>query len=297
MMSGVAGGQGLRLRIYAWPDLVANRCSIDITTQRGTYADLDALAGDFAYARTLAAVEYLLFYEGTEHGCAVGTTPRVDDAVWDGFGADGVRERRADHAHALVQLARRAGDELVAAWEPGGGDFSGQLARAGEGGSPYPTTQEALNAVFAALFYADTSLKDDKVGIPSGNNDLCTEDLCASALESPWALRAREHVIANLVAARDVLLGGPAGTDAIGFDDLLRSVGAGALAAEMESAIAAAITAFETLPALTPATLETHRAAVDAAYVAIQAFTTPLKTDMRDVLGLELPMGADGDND
>lgn len=293
--SEVIGGLGLRDAIYAWPSF--NRCRIDVVTQRGDYADLDVLAMQGLFTRGLGAIEYLLFYEGTDHGCEPGATIGVDDPAWTALGADGVREARADHAHALARLVRSAADSLRDAWEPSGGDFAGQLSRAGEGGGVYATTQVALNAIFAAMLYVDRQIKDQKLGAPAAVNDRCMTASCPEQLESRFAHRSSEHLAENLRAFEELFLGGPRETDALGFDDLLLAVGAAELEVAMRQAIAAAVDLSRALSPVDQATFESHQDEYVAMHAAVRRISDLLKTEFKTVLALELPMGTPEDND
>jgi predicted lipoprotein len=288
------GARGLRDAIYVFP---TNRCYTDVAVQRRTYDDLEALASQPAFARGLGAMEYQLFATGTEHGCDPGALVRVDDAEWDTLGPEGIRQRRAEASYADAQLVRRAADALLAAWAPEGEDFAGQLARAGAGPSLYPTSQTALNYIYRAMYYAERWVKDEKLGLPLGINERCTEPSCPDLLESRWAGRSAEHLAANLAAAEQLFLGGPAGTEAIGFDDLLRSIGQDAIAIDMTAAIAAARAQAEALPPIDATTFAANEAALRALRDAVAAFTNQLKNDLPGVLGFSPPPGAGEDDD
>ncbi len=288
----VLGGRGLRDEVYVFP---INRCFVDVAAQQRTFDDLEALSAQPTFARGLGAVEYQLFAADTAHGCDPGAATRVDDVAWDDLGEDGVRRLRAEAAHGDAQLVRRAADTLVAAWD--GGGFTAQLASAGESGSVYPTTQAAMNAIYWAMVYSDRAVKDMKLGVPTGLSDLCGAPSCPHLLESPWAGRSVEHVAANLVGLQQVFLGGPVGTPAIGFDDLLRAIDQAALAAEMDAAIAAAIETASAIPSVDAASFATHEAALEALYAAVRTVTTLLKVDLAGILAFTPPPGAGEDND
>lgn len=290
----ILGGRGLRDAIYTFP---TNRCLASIVVEQRTYDDLATLAAQPAFARGMGAIEYLLFYEGGDHGCDPAGSPRVDDAVWDALGADGVRQRRAEAAHASAQLVRDSADALVSAWAAGKGDFAGQLARAGESGSVYPTSQAALNAIYWALYYLDRAIKDMKLGIPTGLNMLCPGTSCPGLVESRYAHRSAEHLAANLVAVQEIFLGGPAGTEAIGFDDLLRAIGQDELATEMALAISDGVAAAQALPSVDPSSFEEHEPALEAMHASVQAIASLLKGQFAGVLALTPPPGAGEDND
>ncbi len=288
----VMGGQDLRARIYSWSLL--NRCQVDRQTVSEGYDDPDALdevAGGFI---GLWVIEYLLFTDDPNNDCAP-FDPINQDGIWESM-ADVIPQRRLDYAAALGTLVRRRAEDLVQAWSPQGGNFIKELTNPGGAGSVYGRAQEGLNAVSDAMFYLEKETKDMKLGKPLGITD-CTTDQCPEALESTWALRSKEHVLANLAGFQSLFLGGAAEEDALGFDDLLRDMGADDVADEMANALTAAISATESVPGTFRDALTENEAELRAAHTAIQVVTDILKTDLLSVLDLEAPDRAAGDND
>ena len=288
----VMGGQDLRARIYSWP--LGSRCAVDRETVGESYDDPDALEQIQGVPTGLWAIEYLLFTDDPDNGC-----PEFDsintDGTWDSM-ADMIPQRRLDYAASLGTLVRRRAEELATAWSPEGGNFIAELTDPGRGGSVYGTAQEGLNAVSDAMFYLEKETKDMKLGKPLGITG-CTTEQCPEALESPWALRSKEHVLANLDGFQSLFLGGAPGGDELGFDDLLRDMGADDVADDMANALTAAITATELVPGTFRDALTDNEAELRAAHSAIQAVTDILKTDFLSVLDLEAPDRAAGDND
>lgn len=288
----VMGGQDLRARIYSWP--LGSRCAVDRETVGESYDEPDALEQIPGVPTGLWAIEYLLFTDDPENGC-----PEFDsintEGTWDSM-ADMIPQRRLDYAASLGTLVRRRAEELVTAWSPEGGNFIEELTNPGRGGSVYGTAQEGLNAVSDAMFYLEKETKDMKLGKPLGITG-CNTTQCPEALESPWALRSKEHVLANLDGFQTLFLGGALGEEALGFDDLLRDMGADGVADDMAGALTAAISATESVPGTFLDALTENEAELRVAHTAIQAVTDILKTDFLSVLDLEAPDRAAGDND
>ena len=288
----VMGGQDLRARIYWWT--LRNRCAVDRETVGESYDDPDALEQLRGVPAGLWAIEYLLFTDDPDNGC-----PEFDsinaEGTWDSM-ADMIPQRRLDYAASLGTLVRRRAEELAAAWSPEGGNFIEELTNPGRSGTVYGTAQEGLNAVSDAMFYLEKETKDMKLGKPLGITG-CTTEQCPEAFESPWALRSKEHVLANLAGFQRLFLGGEAGEDALGFDDLLRDMGADDVADDMTDALTAAIMATDSVPGTFHDALTENEAELRAAHSAIQAVTDILKTDFLSVLDLEAPDRAAGDND
>lgn len=288
------GGQALRDEIYSWP--LVNPCRIDQETVRGNYADSAFFTTQLVNVRGLDALEYLLFAPDDANACS----PSVDINAGGGWQAlvdagDVAARRAAYAAGAAADVAARAA-ALRDAWEPAAGNFAAQLAGAGAGSSVYPTAQGALDDVFAALFYVELVVKDDKIAAPAGIVPDCTTDVCPNLSESRWADAAKDQLLANLAAARRLFLGG---TDAsgTGFDDFLRARGAAALATTMLAALDAAVAAVEAIPGTMLEALASDPDAVRDAHAAVKNFTDPLKSQFVTVLNLTIPQEGAGDND
>lgn len=289
-----AGGRGLRDEIYAWP--LVSRCRMDQDTVSGVHADAALLRAEAVSARGLAAIEYLLFYEPLDNGC--GPTAAINTSgAWAALGDAEIARRRLVYAHTAAALVAERARELRLAWDPAGENFLGTLSTAGAGSSVFPTAQAGLNSLSDALFYLYKEVTDLKVGIPAGLYVDCPTATCPDHVESPWADASLDHVRANLEAFRDAYLGAPPGIDAPGFDDLLRSIGAGDLDARIQAAIVAALSAID--PVLVPLerAVDDDHPDVAALHAALRALADLFKVEALTLLDLELPNRLEGDND
>jgi len=287
------GGLGLRDEIYSWPTV--NSCRVDQETVSGDYAMADFFTRELVNTRGLAAIEYLLFDGDTSNACAAGVDINANGS-WASLVSSGdLPRRRADYAARASAEVRRRAVQLRDAWEPTGGDFAGQLSRAGLSGSQYNSAQDAINDVFAALFYVELQVKDHKLALPAGLDPDCPTDTCPELRESRWANASRDHIVANLNSARRIFLGGdPSG---VGFDDFLRALGAGTLADMMLADIGRAIAAVEAIPGNLESALMTDPQSVRDAFSEVKTFTDDLKSQFATVLNLEIPREGAGDND
>ncbi len=288
------GGQARRDEIYSWP--LVNPCRIDQETVRGNYADPGFFSTQLVNVRGLDALEYLLFAPDGTNACS----PSVDinaNGTWQALVAAGdVAARRAAYAaRAAADVAARAA-ALRDAWEPAAGNFAAQLAGAGAGSTVYPTAQGAVDDVFAALFFIELVVKDEKIAAPAGIVPDCTTDVCPTLVESRWADVAKDEILANLAAARQLFLGGP-DASGTGFDDFLRARGATELATTMLTALDAAVAAVEAIPGTMLEALAGDPDAVRDAHAALKNFTDPLKSQFVTVLNLTIPQEGAGDND
>jgi len=288
----VMGGQDLRARIYSWPLL--NRCQIDRQTVQDGYDDPDALEAVSGGPIGLGAIEYLLFTDDPSNDCPPFDAINVD-GTWDSM-ADMIPQRRLDYAAALATLVRRRSEELARAWAADGGNFIEEMTDPSRSGAVYGTAQEGLNAVSDAMFYLEKETKDMKLATPLGISG-CSTEQCPDRLESLWAFWSKEHVIANLRGFQSLYLGGAPGDDGLGFDDLLRDMGADDVADDMETALTAALDATEAVPGTFREALTENEPAMREAFMAVQVVTDLLKSDFLSVLDLEAPDRAAGDND
>jgi uncharacterized protein len=281
-------GKILRDRAYAWP--LVSPCGLNRDTA-SRWADPSTydVATQPVNERSLAGLEFLLFTSDTAHGC-----PIVPPG-WDALAAN-LPAARCQHAAALAADVASTAQTLATAWSPTGGDFAGQLGRAGQSGSMFPTEQAALNAITDGFFFADRMIKDMKLAQPAG----IVDNACATVQEP--CLREVEHLEAdhgtfairiNLAALKAVFMGG----EELGFDDLLRAAGSNELADRMIANLDAAIAAAAAIDDSFVSALSSDYTDVVAAHGALRAITDDLKTQFLTVLALEIPDDVATDND
>lgn len=289
----IAGGQDLRDQIYSWP--LVSRCSVEEELVAKGYEreDFGAL---LINRRGLAALEYLLFYEGADTACAA-TSPIVANGSWASLPADEhQRRKRAYAARITGDLVARA-SALRTAWEPAGGNFHQTLASPGGSNKTFATSQQALNAVSDAMFYIEAEVKDMKLAGPLGLRD-CGPNVCPELLESRFAHRSRRNIERNQEGVRRLMFGCGANREGQGFHDLLVSSSAQHTAQRLLDAdekFAAALAQLAPLELNEALTADTAK--VRAVHDALKLSTDLLKTEFSTVLDLELPMSVEGDND
>lgn len=291
LMGAVVGGEDLRDQIYSWP--ITNACRVDQEIVEQNYTDADAFASEPVNVRGLDALEYLLFYDGADNACAPNSSINTDGS-WSALDATELETRRAEYAHTLaIDLARRA-ESLRQKWDAQGGDFLGALSTAGAESETYATSQEGLNAVSDAMFYLDKEVKDMKLAHPAGLVD-CVEDVCPEDRESLWASRSLDNVRQNLIGFQQLYTGGEG--DALGFDDLLRGMGANQLADDMDARINNALAAIDAVEGTMVEALASNPQSIIDVFDAVKAITDLFKSQFFDVLDLEVPQRGEGDND
>lgn len=287
-------GADIRDEVYSWPTV--NSCRVDQLVVEEGYAASDFVSSNLVNVYGLDALEYLLFWTSDENTCS--PVLRINEGPWQDLGAETVRTRRAAYAQVVAAQVRAEADRLVQVWSADGDNFALSLAAAGSSGSPYDSEMEALDEVFAAMYYIELRTKDLKLAIPAGISSQCSADTCPDDLESEFAEASKAHVAANLEATKRLFHGGdPSDTDAVGFVDLLEDAGAGSLATSMDAALDQAIQANEAVSGSYRSALESSPESVRAVHDATKAFTDLLKTQFVSVLGLRVPDEGAGDND
>lgn len=285
-------GEGLRDFVYSWP--LVSRCLVEQNIVSQKYASPSFVETGLVNSRGLAAAEYLLFYDGADNGCS-STASINAQGTWAALSADELSARKRAYLAVVLKDVAAKVDELHAKWA-GDAGFGVVLRTAGDGSSLFASDQAALNAISDGIFYIEREVKDLKVGRPLGVTGECA-DTCPEAVESLFARVARDHIKNNLLGLQRVFHG-CAAAEGKGFDGLLRSVGATALADQMAADIEAAIVAVDALPSNDLGeVLVSDRAAVEAVHAAIKRITDALKADFVTILDLELPKGLEGDND
>lgn len=282
-------GEGIRDEVYSWPTV--NPCRVDQEIVAAEWDQADFFETRLVNAYGLDAIEYLLYADAT-NACP----SQVDinaDGTWDTLSEDEIDLRRATFAAALAVKATEHIDTLQTRWDPAGGDLGGQLASAGEEGSPWASPRDALDDVYQALFYLEEATKDGKVGLPAGILDECAATTCPEDTELLRSGLSREAIAANLDGFETLFRGG----DGEGLDDLLIAVGHG----DIDTAVTADLT--EARAALAALETPLDQAVVDDAegvqrlYDALKAIADDLKGDIATVLVLEIPEESAGDAD
>ena len=277
---GTQGGEERRTDIYSWP--AHNPCRIDQETVGPAHADAAQLAATDALARGLDAIEYLLFADTEANQCSTLSAINAE-GTWDALAAE-VPQRRATYAHTSAELVRAEAAALRARWTEGDA-FRAQLVSAGDGSDAYATANQAVSAIFGALLYVDTMVKDMKIGLPAGLVDGCSAASCPEARESLHADASVAHIGANLEAI-DAIWHGPA--DGTGFDDLLVAVGGAELAQRIDQAIAAARTEVAALNGPLPDLLAANGDALLPLFTAVKNLSDLLKTEAATALDIHL---------
>ncbi|MEM6995905.1 MAG: imelysin family protein [Myxococcota bacterium] len=290
------GAESLRDEIYSWTTVSA--CSVDQQIVAQSYVESDFIDNKLVNVYGLDALEYLLFYVGSENACPTASAINRD-GQWSAIAMDEIVQRRADYAVAVAKGIGARARTLHDRWDPASGDFGGQLVAAAVGDqSVYSNVGQAIDAVYAGMFYVDTAVKDTKLGRTTGLGPDCAEQQCGvEQRESVWADHSLENIVGNLEALQLLYYGGTPGSDGVGFDDFLRHKEADGLAVELGAAIDHALETARATTTPMSATLVSDPAALEALHAAVKAVTDPLKNEFVIVLQVTVPTVGKGDTD
>jgi predicted lipoprotein len=278
----VIGGEDLRDEIYSWPTV--NACRIDQETVERAWGDEDYFTVNLVNSYGLDAIERLAF-GGEDNDCAAQVDIN-EEGSWAALSSEDIARQRADFAAALAAEVSRQGEGLLDDWR-------GRLSAALPAGTdPYESQQEALNAVYDALFYLELTTEDRKLAQPLGIKD-CSSDTCPEAVECLESGASVAAIAANLDGFRALFTGG----DGAGLDDVLEALGHGDLSEQIVADLDAASAAAAALSGPLDEALETDRLGVEALYEAVKAVTDALQGDLATVLSVQIPSEAAGDND
>lgn len=281
-------GRSFRDRIYAWPSV--SRCRVEEQLVSQSYRE--GLGSVLVSSKGLFALEYLLFYPGSDTTCAAGS---ATGAGWSGIMAELVPRKR-EYALAVARDVDALVGELRTLWDPLGGNFRQSFIDAvGYDNPGSDNDQEALNIVGWSLVYGEKEVKDYKVGPFTGK---MLPAAPVDGFEAPFAAIARDLVVANLEGLRSLYQGcGPEG-EGIGFDDWLVAANHADLAGSLDATLAAALAAVRAFPPFEGATQAEFASLYDD---GLKPFTDLLKNELLagsgSVLNLSLPASAAADTD
>lgn len=296
MAGTVMGGRDLRDEIYSWPS--TNRCAIDEAIVAGRGGDASYFESQLVSVSGLDALEYVLFASDEENACPPGRAIN-SQGTWVALGAEAVAARRASYCKGAAAHLVTDAKKLRDAWEPEGENFRAGFVAPGTSGSAYDNPSDAIDGLYAAIFYLELRVKDRKLAVPAGLHVDCVEESCPELAESRFARRSKENIIANLRAFERVFTGRASadGEDGLGFDDFLIEAGAEELAQRMRANILEAKERLAAFEGSLEDALATDVERVRALHAALKAITDDLKSQMPSVLGLRVPQEGAGDND
>ena len=210
--------------------------------------------------------------------------------------AEAFEQTRWTYIDVVVTDVERRAQELSDAWR---GDFGETFENAE---SPFSAERDAVDQLFAAIFYIDLLVKDRKLGGPTGVHMSCLEETCPEMIEHNISGFGRAALIANLESFIAVLHGTiniepNADSSGFGLSELLAQEGATALGEQLEELARRAITQLEASDLTLSEQLERDSDALRQIHASTREITELLKTQVVTTLNLSVPQEGAGDND
>jgi len=288
-------GASIRDEVFSWP--TTNTCRVEQELVDQKYSQADFFTASLVNSYGMDALEYLLFVHSMTNTCP--SLVNINrDGTWALLTETDLEDRRAAYAYAIAKQITVEAKRLIKAWDASGGNFLKQLTKAGTSDSDYESTQTAINELFAAMYYIELSVKDDKLALPAALSIGCMEMSCPEKLESRWAKHSRENILANLQAFRSVFVGGDqTNADHIGFDDWLTALGSEDLSRAMLKALDDTVALLQAQNISYVDALAMQQTALVDAHDALKTMTDLLKTQFVSILALEVPQEGAADND
>lgn len=281
----------LRNSIYSWP--VVNSCAVDFDvvffdegTVNGQPYDINLRTPS---RKGMAALEYLLFTNNTNHSCTGNSQP----PGWDGYQESERKIARCNFAVEIANDIQGSADTLVERWLADSGQAN-QLRQAGTANSNIETAHDAVNLISDAMFYLDSQTKDGKLAIPAGIlANSCGNNPCPEDVESPHSNHSLANILNNLSAFEKLLTG----DQGIGFTDYLVDEGDDATANAMTTSLTKAQATIAASDVSLAQSLETNADSATQMHAEVKEVTDKLKVDFINSLALKLPSTSAGDND
>ena len=272
-----AAGLGLRTEIYSFPS--TNRCTVEQKLTSEAFRDDGFTHANLVSAYGLDALEVLLFVDDGEGNSCAPQNAINRDGEWDAWTSD---EREALRAEMGAMIAGEALETLLVLEEHW---VSGEAVESVE--EAY--SDGAIERMFHALFYLENVTKDRKLGTPLGLIQAApTPNL--DLFEHRYSTFGANAIVANIDGFLDMWLAG----GSAGFGGRLTAAGQRDLHDQLMQAL---VDARSLAVSLEDSSLAEHSGEAEALYDALKVAADLLKGDVADVLMLDVPAEAAGDND
>lgn len=232
-----------------------------------------------ANKRGLHAIEYLLFPADSD----------VDAAL---VADDTAGERRRQFLSAAADVVAAKAAELLAAWQPEHGDYSGRFSEPGGPDSASTTVQAGLDTLLNETVVLCEVMANVKLGKPLG---VMTGKVDPSAQESERSQLSLSDLRSNLRGVRNIYLGSRDGTPGNSLSALVHGKSP-STDAHARTALADAEAALAAIPEPLTSALEDSPESVNVAYEATKALKRVLATEVLGTLGASLKF-SDNDGD
>ena len=287
------GGEDLRDKIYAFP--LHNSCRVDQELVKESFDQPDWSENRSINVMGLDALERLLFMEPSASACPE-SSKLIRDGEWASFHSDTERAEasRWRYIKSITTLLKADIETLLSRWEGAFGDLFEQAQ------SPFSSQREAVDQIFAGIYYLDEVIKDLKIGAPAGIYMTCLETSCPEQLEHKESGISAQALSRNLKSILAIFNGSVETTidpnHVHGLSSLLKREGATELAEELTSRIESLMQNVDMISSL-ETTLNEDPTMLATLHTDLKALCDLMKTQMVTVLNLSVPQEGAGDND
>jgi len=298
---------GIELSLmYSWPTTKAYSTDLRIASSAQRNRPLK-LGSD--QNKGLDILEYFVFDDDYLITCRTGRKCKRSIKSWN---SKSKAERVADrckYMKLVVDEVLAHTTDLSERWNPKGKSFITEALK----DSTFGNLNETIKKFSDALFYFEKSVKDKRVGIPSGRNEECDKDSCPEKSEHLYSKFSVHSVIASLKGLQQLLNGTSVitGKDGVGFDDYLILTQNEVIYDELNNAINNAITNFSKYTttninelstnvdpsACTRSTLSNREQPICALYTDLKQVADIMKGEFLAALNIQAPRVVQGDND
>jgi predicted lipoprotein len=234
-----------------------------------------------AAAHGLSAMEYLLF-----------DTDARQTAVLQAMQEGALAKRWCPYLVATAAHLVDKAQAVARLWRSEGQDFSGKVARAGQGGTLYPTSHRAISDIVNRLVSTVETVANGKIDKPLRGNGL---QPWPNAVQAGRSGTSKALLIATLEGALAVYSGEGGTQPGPGFDDFLTALGSD-LGSRITGQFQAALTAARAIPDPLRIAIVEQPQTVQATYEAVHQLLILLKVDMTNVLSVTVDF-SDNDGD
>lgn len=270
-------GLGLRTEIYSFPSV--NRCTVEQNLTSEAFRDDGFTTANLVSAYGLDALEVLLFVDDDLGNDCAPQNAINRDGEWDALTPDEREVMRAEMGRVLIDEALNALRVLQDSWVSEDAVASLEAIHGSALGE----------RVFHALMFLETTTKDRKLGAPLGLIEASPtpdDDL----FEHRYSTFGANAIVANIDGFFEMWLAG----GSAGFAGRLTAAGQRDLHDQLMQALE---DARNLAVSLEDSSLADHRGEAEALYGALKVVADLLKGDVADVLMLDVPAEAAGDND
>lgn len=291
--------KALKYNIYAWPD-PANYCNIDGEALKASKSDNYRLPPN-NNRKGMQALEYLLFESGYAGRCDASSAVAQE---WGGLTAGQKVEARCAYIKPVAQAVADHAAILAGSWGVPGDNYLTRLL-----GNEL-LEQQMIQSLYEGFFYVDLEVKNQKLAAPTGldaKHCPTSPAPCPERAEFQFADFSRQAVDVNLKAMVDLFYGPDSEGREGGFSALVRGQGGKDMADRTEVQLAQLDKVLETDPGLNLSELLKIKGDEDCSKTAvswlcktraiIRKLATDLKGEYSQILKVQAPAAAAGDND